>query len=118
MIRVMFLLKDNGPLMFINTVSTQVNEVPHQKIFDSRTQKVRNIKTKSKLEFLEDRKLNNIIEMYQKNRPVLCNIICEGEEIIGIPFKKTDRILYVKIDEESVEEIYLHNITDIVIIRF
>ena len=118
MIRVMFLLKDNGPLMYINTVSTQVNGVPHQKIFDSRTQKVRNVKTRSKLEFLEERKLNNIIEMYHKNRPVLCNIVCEGEEIIGIPFKKTDRKLFIKNDEENIEEIYLIYITDIVIIRF
>ena len=56
--------------------------------------------------------------MYHKNRPVLCNIVCEGEEIIGIPFKKTDRKLFIKTDEENIEEIYLNNITDIVIIRF
>ncbi|MCK9536120.1 MAG: hypothetical protein M0R05_00805 [Bacilli bacterium] len=112
------MLKDNGPLLFINTVSTHVKEVPHQKIFDSRTQKVQNIKTKSKLGFLEERKLNNIIEMYQKNRPVLCNIICEEKEIIGIPFKKNDCKLFIKTSEENIEEIYLNNITDIVIIRF
>ena len=114
----MLMLKDNSPLMFINTVSTNVKEVPHQKIFDSRTHKVPNIKTKSELGFLEERKLNNIIEMYQKNRPVLCNIICDAIEIVGIPYKKNEHKLFVKTSEEHIEEIYLNDITDIVIIRF
>lgn len=112
------MLKENGPLMFINTVSTNVREGPHQKIFDSRTQNMKTANPKLNLNFIEERKLNNIIEMYEKDRPVLCNIICGDNEYVGIPFKKSDGKLFIKINEESVEEIIMTDITDVVIIRF
>jgi hypothetical protein len=129
------MLNDKGPLMFINTVSTQVDDIPQQKVYDSRFSKkiqpVNNTepvspsievqgdeKSANTLSFLEERKLNNIIEMYNKNRPVLCNIIYEEKELVGIPFKKDDFRLFVKTDEESVEEIVLSEITDIIIIKF
>ena len=112
------MLNDKGPLMFINTVNTQVNEVPHQKIYDSRYPKVKENPSLSGLSFLEERKLKNILEMYEKNRPVLCNIICEETELVGIPFKKDDVYLFVKTSEEKVERVMLNKITDIVIIKF
>lgn len=115
---VIFMLNDKGPLMFINTVNTQVNEVPHQKIYDSRYPKVKENPSLSGLSFLEERKLKNILEMYEKNRPVLCNIICEETELVGIPFKKDDVYLFVKTSEEKVERVMLNKITDIVIIKF
>jgi hypothetical protein len=149
LIRVIFMLNDKGPLMFINTVNTDVNEIPQQKVYDSRNHKPRihtneptketatnqigkieeNLRSLSeenveenppsiKLNFLEERKLNNIIEMYNKNRPVLCNIICGEKELVGIPFKKDYNKLYVKTSEENVEEVSLNDITDIVIIKF
>lgn len=128
------MLNDKGPLMFINTVSTQVDEIPQQKVFDSRqpkkVEKVNKVeptipspilsdeKEPRNLSFLEERKLNNIIEMYNKNRPVLCNIVCEETELVGIPFKKDEFKLFVKTSEDSVEEVNLNKITDIIIIRF
>jgi len=121
------MLNDKGPLMFINTVNSQVDEIPQQKIFDSREQRVKqSLVQESKapeeqtanLKFLEERKLNNIIEMYNKNRPVLCNIIVDDTELVGIPFKKDEVKLYVKTSEDSVEEVNLKRISDIIIIKF
>lgn len=132
------MLNDKGPLMFINTVNTQVNEIPQQKVYDSRkcnnkqssnhdfikTSQNSKVATKEtddpqvNLRFLEERKLNNIIDMYNKNRPVLCNIICEEKEVVGIPYKKDDEKLFVKTSEDLVEEVELNKITDIVIIKF
>lgn len=128
------MFNDKGPLMFINTVNTQVDDIPQQKVYDSRHPKRMKDKTTAEsnsptqetiledkprhLSFLEERKLSNIIEMYEKDRPVLCNIICEETELVGIPFKKTDYKLYVKTSEDEVEEINLNEITDIIIIKF
>ncbi|NLD26798.1 MAG: hypothetical protein GX661_05500 [Acholeplasmataceae bacterium] len=118
------MINDKGPLMFINTVNTQVDEVPQQKVYDSRNakpkQKTQEQETNvpDKLIFLEERKLNNIIDMYNKNRPVLCNIIVKGFEIVGIPYKKDGRTLFVKISEDSVQEIEIKDIEDIIIIKF
>lgn len=127
MVGVIFMLNDKGPLMFINTVNTQVEEIPQQKLYDSRT--IKDDKERQNLEkivdeespnlkYLGERKLRNIIEMYNKGRPVLCNIICDGNEILGIPFKKNEDYLFVKISEEGTKEIKLNRITDIIIIKF
>ena len=109
--------------MFINTVNSQVDEIPQQQTFDSRDSKTKQIRKESnatlnKLKFLEERKLNNIIEMYKKDRPVLCNIIVNGKEVVGIPYKKDKTRLFVKTGEERVEEIRLSEIEDIIIIKF
>lgn len=105
--------------MFINTVNSQVDEVPQQKIYDSRDSKTKSgLSSLNKLKFLEERKLNNIIEMYKKDRPVLCNIIVNGKEVVGIPYKKDKTRLFVKTGEERVEEIKLSEIEDIIIIKF
>ena len=112
------MLNDKGPLMFINTVNTQVNEVPHQKVYDSRNSKVKEKPVQTGLNFLEERKLRNILEMYLKNRPVLCNVICEESELVGIPFKKDEHFLFVKTSEEKVDRVLLKKITTIEIIKF
>lgn len=117
MIGVIVIRKDKGPLMFINTVNSQVDEIPQQKIYDSRDSKTKSASL-NKLKFLEERKLNNIIEMYKKDRPVLCNIIVKGREVLGIPYKKDRTRLFVKTGENAVEEINLNEIEDIIIIKF
>jgi len=111
-------MKDKDPLMFINTVNSQVDEIPQQKIYDSRAPKSKGGLHSNKLKFLEERKLNNIIEMYNKDRPVLCNIIVKGREVVGIPYRKDAGRLFVKTGEEAVEEISLSDIEDIIIIKF
>jgi hypothetical protein len=131
------MLNDKGPMLFINSVNTQVDETSSQKVFDSRVKKtlekskpaddkvISNNTTDvrdNKLEFLETRKLNNIIEMYNKNRPVLCNIIVgqfnQTREVVGIPYQKDNNKLFVRISEERDEEIRIDEINEIIIIKF
>lgn len=108
---------DDGPLMFINSV-TSGGEVKtqNQKIYDSREIKVKN--TFKPMNALEEKKLNNIIQMYQKGRPVLCDIICESEELTGTPFKKDDNVLSVYISESETKDIELKKISRLVIVKF
>lgn len=135
------MLNNKGPLMFINTVNTQIDDSSDQKVYDSRdnlqkknlasmTNKPKEIqnydspkedyplKEPVKPKFIEERKIRNIIEMYLKDKPVLCNIISNDLEIIGIPFKLDNSILYVKTSEDQCENIKLDDITDIIIIKF
>lgn len=135
------MLNNKGPLMFINTVNTQIEDSNDQKIYDSRMNTQKKVKEnlansneeievskplnsdyqnkeQIKPRFIEERKLKNIIEMYHKDRPVLCNIISGELEIIGIPFKLDDSLLYIKTSEDQCENIMVDEITDIIIIRF
>ncbi|MCK9471041.1 MAG: hypothetical protein WC006_07350 [Bacilli bacterium] len=135
------MLNNKGPLMFINTVNTQIDDSKDQKIYDSRENlpkkhkinvsnpKEDNVLSNPPVEeqiskeplkprFIEERKIRNIIEMYHKDRPVLCNIISGDLEIIGIPYKLDDCLLYVKTSEDQSENIKLDDITDIIIIKF
>lgn len=134
----MFMLNNKGPLMFINTVNTEIEETKDQEIFDSsKAVKKKNInmannqeeknndyiednlfKENVKPKFIEERKIKNIIEMYHKDRPVLCNIITNDIEIIGIPYMLDDSLLYVKTSEDQCKNIKLDAITDIIIIKF
>lgn len=127
------MLNDKGPMLFINSVNTQVDESSQQKVYDSRvsvnskdekqsTKDTSNASAEAsdanKLEFLETRKLNNIIEMYHKRRPVLCNIIVGDREVVGIPYQKDDNKLLVSIGEEVTEELNIDDIDEIIIIKF
>lgn len=105
--------------MFINTASTKIEKSGEQIVYDSRSPKVKkDIKETVTKEFVDDKKLNNIIEMYNKNRPVFCNIEV-GEEIIeGIPYMKDGEKLSVLITETRTKEIELSQISHISIVRF
>lgn len=127
------MLKDNEPLLFIDTI-TKVNESKkNQKIYDSRKKEreslIKNIIPPSKnnekkvfedekFQFLESRKLGNIIEMYKKGRPVLCSIITHNNEVIGIPSKRINNILVVNVSETEEEQIDLNDVQEINIIKF
>lgn len=127
------MLNDNSPLMFIDTV-TNINESKKmQKTFDSRKKthsekreedipRPNNIENKptdnEKFQFIENRKLGNIIEMYKKGRPVLCSLIVGEEEIIGIPSQRIDNFLVVNISENEEKKIDLGDIEEINIIKF
>jgi len=66
----------------------------------------------------ECRKLYNILAMYRKNRPVLCEIVTKNETIIGVPFQENSDVLSVKISEFENKDIPLSDIREINIIKF
>lgn len=111
---VIFMFNDKEPLMFIDNVQPQIQDVKTQNVFDSRKSK----KTMSTLDAFENKKIENVIQMYQKGRPVLCSIILEEEEIVGIPVEKDNTFIKVQLSEEEMKEIRLNAIQEINIIKF
>lgn len=102
---------DKGPLLFIESVTTEA--VPNnQTTFDSRE------KSNRKLEFKETRKLSNLIEMYQKKRPVLCNLVTENNIYTGIPYHLENNFLLFKNQDGKDEKLDLALLRKIEIIRF
>jgi len=108
-----FMIKNKGPLMFINTVNTEIQSTNEQEIYDSRLSKKKLIR-----KFIDERKLRNIVDMYNKNKPILCNIILEGEEVVGIPYQINENEVLVKLEDGSTKEIMLDKIFDVIIIKF
>ena len=108
-----FMIKNKGPLMFINTVNTEIQSTNEQEIYDSRLSKKKLIR-----KFIDERKLRNIVDMYNKNKPILCNIILEGEEVVGIPYQINENEILVKLEDGSTKEIMLDKIFDVIIIKF
>lgn len=106
------MLDDNGPLLFINSVSTEA-KASNQNIFDSR--KVNN---HLQLSAQQLRKLTNIIEMYKKNRPVLCRLITNIREVVAIPYQLNDRILLLKTQDGKIEKLDISSLKEIEIIKF
>jgi len=107
------MIKNKGPLMFINTVNTEIQSTNEQEIYDSRLSKKKLIR-----KFIDERKLRNIVDMYNKNKPILCNIILEGEEVVGIPYQINENEVLVKLEDGSTKEIMLDKIFDVIIIKF
>lgn len=107
--------------MFINTASTKIEKSAEQIVYDSRNPKTKKesfiIPSNNELK-IDERKLKNIIEMYNKNRPVFCNIKLNDEEIEGYPSSINDGKLRVMINEEKFIELDLVDILFISIIRF
>lgn len=133
--------KEKGPLLYIDTI-TVINDVKKTEKFKKKEDSTQNIdhepliiettnvtshleeekvqgnQEEQEDESLESRKLNNIIEMYKKNRPVLCSIITKEEEIIGTPYQKADNSLFIKVSEAEAKTISLNDILEINIIKF
>lgn len=102
---------DKGPLLFIKTVTTET-EAKNQTTFDSRETNTR------QMEFKETKKLSNIIEMYQKNRPVLCNLVTEKNVYSGIPYHLENNVLLFKTQDGNDEKLDISTLVKIEIIRF
>ena len=113
------MMNEKGPLMFINTASTKIEKSGEQVVYDSRSPKTKKvIEEIATKEFVDEKKLNNIIEMYNRKRPVFCNIEV-GEEIIeGVPYMKDGEKLSILITETRTKEIDLSQISRISIVRF
>lgn len=102
--------------MFINTAKTTISNSNEQKVYDSRNQKHKN--ESFALDAFEARKLENIIEMYKRNKPVLCSISTSEGEVVGIPFEKGSSFIKVQLSEDQIREIQIKNIKGISIIKF
>ena len=107
---VILMFDDKGPLLFIDSVQTKT-KAKNQTTFDSRE------KIEDNQVFFNMKKLKNIIEMYNKNKPVVCRIITPNKEIEGIPFKLNNNTLYVLVDKET-HTFDLSKLQDIEIVRF
>lgn len=105
--------------MFINTVNTTINDNDEQKVFDSRyPKKIKEISEEKGINLLEERKLTNIITMYNKGRPVNCKINTVKEVVEGIPFlREKDTISIKKVDDEVIS-VQIDEIISISIISF
>ena len=102
---------DKGPLLYIETVTTEA--VPkNQTTFDSRET------NRYKTEFKEIKKLTNVIEMYQKKRPVLCNLVTDNITFTGIPYRLENNYLLFKTQEGNDDKLDLNLLRKIEIIRF
>ena len=116
------MLNERGPLMFINTANTKIEKSSEQLVYDSRNPKVKKETTslfsdELKLKF-DERKMKNIIEMYNKNRPVFCSIEYDDVIVEGIPCAVENQKLKVLISDETAKELDLEGILSISIIRF
>ena len=137
--------KQKGPLLYINSVTvinekkesksfndneTLINEPPKQEKIPPKDEPIDNHENEEKdvveddheeeapFNIFECRKLYNILAMYRKNRPVLCEIVTKNETIIGVPFQENSDVLSVKISEFENKDIPLSDIREINIIKF
>ena len=104
--------------MFINTVSSSA-KANNQEIFDSRT-KTRNVVEEviTSLNEKEIRKIQNIVELYNKNQTVHCRISTLSNDILGIPVKMSDTFLTIKTSESLFLDIELSKIQSVEIVHF
>ncbi len=106
--------------MFINSASSKIEKSNEQVVYDSRNPKTinkinENIVSK---EQIDENKIKNIIEMYNKKRPVYCHILYDGDVIEGIPYYRLQNILKVYITDSESIDLDIDKISYISIIRF
>lgn len=108
---------DLNPLMFIDTISTNITKTSSQVVFDSRYHK-----KKKEVKVVNDtlyQKLNNIVSLYD-NHEITCQIIVntlkEERSIIGTPYLIDNNLLYVKVENKEVK-IDINNIVELIIIK-
>jgi len=105
------MLDGKGPLLFINSVTSDA-EANNQQVYDTRNP------PKQSNSYRDLRKLNNIVEMYNKNRPVLCNLITKTVNLKATPFRIDPNYVYVKTFEGKEEKIDINSLEKIEILRF
>lgn len=106
--------------MFINTANTKIEKSGEQLVYDSRNPKVKKTTVESNHlnVAIDEKKIKNIIEMYNKRRPVFCNIKYDDEYIEGIPYKREGNILSVYLTDSKSINLEIEKILYISIIRF
>lgn len=120
---------NSDPLMFIETVTTK--GLPQGRtVYDSRYDTIKKEKQPldDKNEVVEEviinkelntevlNKLDNVVDLYQMSKPVICDIITISERFEGIPFYKDDEKLLIKQNGEDVS-INLQEIQEVLILR-
>lgn len=105
------MLDGKGPLLFINSVTSEA-EAKNQEVYDTRNP------PKLSNSYRDLRKLNNIVEMYHKNRPVLCNLITKTNNIKATPISIDTHFVYVKTFEGKEDKIDITTLEKIEILRF
>ncbi len=108
---------DLNPLMFIDTVSTNITKTSSQVVFDSRYHK-----KKSDLKVIDDtlyQKLKNIVSLYNDHE-ITCqlrvNTLKEEKIVIGIPYLIDNNILYIKTENRELK-IEINNIAELIILK-
>lgn len=110
------------PLMFIHTVSTPIMTSSSRRYYDSRDKKTRPVANYSiipnrPIDELLFRKIQNLIQMYEKNYEIPCLIETkDNESIEGIPYRLEQEILLLKKEQETIT-IPLNKIKDVIILK-
>ncbi len=110
--------KQSEPLMFIDTAYKVSNQYT-QSAYDSRYPKPKVEVLKVDEKPIDNNlllKLDSIISLYNKDRPVVCEILSDNLYEC-IPYAKDNNSLYVKQNGEN-KQIKLSDISDIFIVRF
>jgi len=103
-----FMFDDKGPLLYINTAQTEA--IPqNQNVYDSRQKK-------EVTKYFDMRKLHNILEMYNKNKPVFCRLYIGNKQIEGIPYRLNNHKLDILVEGKNCS-LDINALTDIEIIR-
>ena len=83
------------PLMFIDSAKT-LNQNKNQVVYDSR---YKPIKKEEPIKVINQEvllKIDGIIELYQKVKPIVCDIVASNNNYQGIPYSKDEEYLYIK----------------------
>lgn len=102
-----YMLDDNGPLLYINTVKSDA-KANNQDNYDSR------LTDKNTLY----RKLANIVAMYNRDKPVLCRIVTKSRDFMAIPVRLDKNILFYNTQEGKSDKIDITLISKAEIIKF
>lgn len=103
------------PLMFIDSAKT-LNQNKNQVVYDSR---YKPIKKEEPIKVINQEvllKIDGIIELYQKVKPIVCDIVASNNNYQGIPYSKDEEYLYIKQNGEEVI-LKLEDIEEINILR-
>ena len=89
------------PLMFIDSAKT-LNQNKNQVVYDSR---YKPIKKEEPIKVINQEvllKIDGIIELYQKVKQIVCDIVASNNNYQGIPYSKDEEYLYIKQNGEEV----------------
>ncbi len=103
------------PLMFIDSAK-KLNQNKNQVVYDSRYKPIKKeepIKVTNQDVIL---KIEGVIELYQKVKPIVCDIITKNTNYQGIPYNKDNEYLFIKQNGEDIT-LKLEDIEEINILR-
>ena len=106
------------PLIFIDSAN-ELNQNKNQTVYDSRYKQVDKVKEEVIIKELDKdivNKLDAIIELYMKNKMVICEVITTDDRYEGIPVSKDDNNLVLK-QQGLVNLISLDKIVEVNILR-